>query len=109
MGHHCDHFNLFPDLIFKITKDEALLIINILPDIDAATLALFPKLSNKEYLEKRASFYNTDEPINISFDHMVSTYESFIEKNNYHLLWSFHIRRSKVHYLVLAIRRLGTG
>lgn len=108
-SNHCDNFDFFPDLIFKITKDEALLIINIVPVLDAVTLAFFTNLSNKEYLERRASFYDTDDPKNISFDHIVSTYERFIEKNNYQLLWSFHVKRTRVYYLVLAIKKLGTG
>ena len=109
IGNHCDHFSLFPDLIFKITKDETLLVINVLPDVDEVTLAIFPELSNKKYLEERARFYDTDDPVNISFEHLINTYKGFIEKNNYHLLWSFQTRRSKVYYLVLAIRKLGTG
>ena len=104
-SNHCDHFDLFPDLVFRITEDEALLVIIVLPAVDSVTLTIFPNLQSKEYLERRGHFYGTDDPANISLSHMTSTYEEFIRRNNYQLLWSFNVMRTRVYYLVLSIKK----
>lgn len=104
-NNHCDHFDFFPDPLFRVTSDDSLFVINVIPDIDPATLKIFPNLDEK-YLEERADFYNIDDPMHISFDQMIDTYRRFIEINDYQLLWTFRIERSKVYYLAFRIERL---
>ncbi len=104
-SNHCDHFDFFPDPLFRVTSDEALFIVNVIPDIDPMTQKIFPNLDEK-YLEKRADFYDADDPAHISMKQMVDTYKRFIEFHDYHMLWSFYVERSKVYYLVFRIKRL---
>lgn len=106
-GTHCDHFDLFPDLIFKATNQKSLLVLNIIPRITKKTLKTFPNLQKAEYLETRKNFYNVDDPINIPMDHIIRVYKSFVEKNNYKLLWYFQITRSRadVYYLIFRIKK----
>jgi hypothetical protein len=55
----------------------------------------------------RKSFYAADDPMNIPVDQMVGVYRSFIEKNNYRLVWWYRQNRSGagVDYLALKIKR----
>ena len=107
LGAHCDHFDLFPDSIFKVTSDESLLVLNIIPRIHSKTLKHFPDLLDTKYLAARKSFYAADDPMNIPVDQIVGAYRSFIEKNNYRLVWSHHQNRSGagVDYLALKIKK----
>jgi hypothetical protein len=102
----CDHFDLFPDLIFKIAKEEALLVLNVIPNIDSKTLKYFPSLTEADYLEIRKRFYNVDDPIDISKDRILDVYKGFVERNDYRLIWSLYIKRNGagVYYLVLKIK-----
>lgn len=104
---HCDHLGLFPDPIFNITEDESLLVINIIPHITEETLKPFPYLLDSEYMEVRKKFYNTDSPAKIPMDHIVGIYKSFIERNNYKLIWHFQVMRNDagVFYLVFGIKK----
>ncbi len=107
LGAHCDHFDLFPDLIFKVTSDESLLVLIVIPHITSKTLRHFPDLLDTKYLAARKSFYAADDPMNIPVDEIIGVYRSFIEKNNYRLVWSHHQNRSGagVEYLALKIER----
>jgi hypothetical protein len=107
LGAHCDHFDLFPDSLFKVTSDESLLVLIIIPHIDSKTLKHFPDLLDTRYLAARKSFYAADDPMSIPADQIVGVYRSFIEKNHYRLVWSYRQNRSGagVDYLVLKIKK----
>ena len=107
LGAHCDHFDLFPDSIFRGTSDESLLVLIIMPHIHSKTLKHFPDALDPEYMAARKSFYAADDPMNIPVDQMVGVYRSFIEKNNYRLVWWYRQNRSGagVDYLALKIKR----
>jgi hypothetical protein len=106
-GAHCDHFDFFPDGIFRIARDECVLALIVIPRIDDATLRHFPNLRNPEYLSRRAAFYGVEDPMDIPREDMVATYRGFVERSGRRLDWSFLINRSGagVDYLVLKISR----
>jgi len=107
LGAHCDHFDLFPDAIFKVTSGESVLVLNIIPRIHSITLKHFPDLLDPTYLAARKSFYAADDPMDIPADRIVGVYRSFIEKNDYRLAWWYHQNRSGagVDYLALKIKK----
>lgn len=106
-GDRYDHFDLFPDAVFKATADESLLVLIVIPTIDGNTLKHFPELLDKGYLERRKSFYAADDPVSIPMERVVDVYRSFAERNGYRLLWAHHQIRSGagVRYLALKIRK----
>jgi hypothetical protein len=107
LGAHCDHFDLFPDSIFKVMSDESLLVLIIIPRINSKTLEHFPELLDAEYLAARKSFYAAEDPMNIPVDQIVGVYRSFIERNKYRLVWWYRQNRSGagVDYLALKIKK----
>lgn len=101
---HCEHFDLFPD-IFRIAADYAIILVNVIPRINKMAKIKYPYIFNKDQLEYRKSFYNTNQPEDISFDRMIHAYSKFIEKNGFNLEWYFFKKRTFVYYLALKIRR----
>lgn len=106
-GGHCDHFDLFPDEIFRIARDECVLALIVIPRIDAATLRHFPELSDPAYLARRAAFYGVEDAADIPRGRIVETYRGFVERSGRRLDWSFLMKRSGagVDYLVLKISK----
>ena len=103
-GGHCEHFELFPDL-FKVFKDKAIIILNVISSVSKAEKAKEPELFNDFHLEKRRQFYQTTTPLNIEFDFLFKTYERLFYANGFVVDWCFFEKRTSVHYLVMAIQR----
>jgi len=105
LGDYCEHFDLFPD-IFRVAMEQTVLILDVIPEINDATLKKYPYMFNKLQLKCRKSFYKTNHPEKVSFDEMVEVYKNFIITNGFNLEWYFFKKRSFVYYLVLYIKKL---
>jgi hypothetical protein len=104
---YCEHFELFPD-VFQVLKDSAILIVNVIPWANVASREKYPDLFNKTQLERRAQFYNTTSPDDISLEKLEETYQQLAKQNGFNLDWSFSEQRGGtgiVYYLVLKISR----
>lgn len=106
-GAHFEHFDLFPDEVFRIARDGCILVLNVIPSIDRVTLKHFPELMERNYIERRKQFYGADDAMHIPIDRMAAIYRGFAEQNGFRLAWWFCIKRSDagVHYLVLGVER----
>lgn len=104
-GEHSENFDMFLE-IFRIIRDECVVILNIMPNIEDITSQYY-FLRNPQYILCRKLFYRTLTPLNISIEEIIRTYEEIIQKNNYELEWYFTEERSEnfIYYLVLKIRK----
>lgn len=96
---YCEHFDFFNADLFRVLRESAVLILNVLPEQEG----LPPK-----HLSRRGNFYGTNHPATLSVDEMVRAYRSILNANGLELEWHFRqLRtiRSQVHYLVLKVRR----
>ncbi|WP_162267465.1 hypothetical protein, partial [Clostridium botulinum] len=102
---HCEHFDMFIH-IFNILKDEGLIILDIIPNLEDMPTE-FQALKEDIHLLCRKLFYRTENPLNIPIKDIVSTYEDIINKNGYILEWNFAEERSKdfIYYLVLKVKK----
>lgn len=102
---HCENFDMFIH-IFNVLKDEAIIILDIIPSLDNKSIK-FEYLKNNIHLLCRKLFYRVENPLNIPIDQIIFAYEDIINKNGYKLEWSFIEERSKdfIYYLVLKIKK----
>jgi len=101
---HFEHFDLFPD-IFRVAMDSTIVILNIIPEINDAALKAYPFLSNKVFLARRKSFYETNHPEKLSFDELVKAYKKKITTNGFSLEWYFFQKRSFIYFIKYFIKR----
>lgn len=99
---HCEHFGLFPD-IFSILADRAILILNVIPSIDARARRRFPYLFNEHQLAARAQFYGTGHPGNIPLESLIDRYTHLAAQHGYTVNWHFTRQRHFVWYLVIEL------
>jgi hypothetical protein len=103
-GGWCEHFDLFPD-IFRVAMNPCVMVLNVVPHINAKIKRQHPWLFNDSQLARRSNFYDTGCPQTISFRTMVSAYKDLARKWGFELKWWFVERRSFVYYLVLYFER----
>jgi len=105
---YCEHFDLFPD-VFRILKDSAIIILNVVPEINATYMKQYGRFYNETHVARRKSFYQTDHPGKVPLDKMVEVYKNLCMQNGFNLEWYFFRRRSfiysAVYYLVLKIKK----
>jgi hypothetical protein len=104
-GQYCEHFDLFPD-IFRIAAAPAVIILNIIPSVREKDLKKWPYLFNKAQLEKRSSFYRTDNPEKIPIKLMAEIYDDLCRSNGLNMDWYMVQKRSSVYYFVFKISRI---
>ena len=88
-GDHYEHFDLFPHL-FKKLKDDAILILNIMPKLMKCS---------KERLFERKKFYNCENPINITFNEIEKTYKELALTNKFKIDNYFYTKRKRWDFL----------
>jgi len=103
-GKHCEHFSLFPD-VFRVLKQDGILIVNVIPFIDPQVKIKMPYLFNDMQLKMREDFYKTSNPENISFDFMLDVYRRLAQHVGFEMTDSFEIKRTFVHYLVMKFEK----
>ena len=91
---HCEHFDILP-LVFRLAKDEAIVILNILTHLDKhfTRVQVNPPLFCEEHLRRRREFYGVDQPEDIPIEKMIETYQSTAARNGYRINWYFAKRR----------------
>lgn len=104
-GNHCENFDMFID-IFRVLKDEAIIILDIMPNIED-TPSEFNYLKSNYHILCRKLFYRSSNPLNISIEEIVEAYKDIICKNDYDLEWYFTEERSRnfIYYLVLKVKK----
>ena len=102
-GNHYEHFDLFPD-IFRVLNDTAVIVLIVIPEIHQNIA--------DEWLKKRHSFYTATNPTNITFDEIEITYRNLATQNGWTIenlffqsRWNIFNRDTKIHYLVLHLKR----
>jgi hypothetical protein len=101
---HCEHFDLFPDL-FRVARDEAVLLLDVIPRVAPAVQKKYPYLFNEEQRQRRSKFYNLASADNLSWDEIIPAYRERVDRAGFEVEWSFMVRRHFVYYLALKIRR----
>lgn len=107
-GEHCEHFDLFPS-VFRLAKDNAILVLSVIPRTYPAALKKFPYLFGDEQLARRREFYRTETPESVPLDHMTKVYVELASASGFDVLWHFSESRKLQHYLVLRLRRPAAG
>jgi hypothetical protein len=103
-GGHVEHFDLFP-AVFRFIPDSAVLIINLVPYVD--TKWSYPLPFTEMHLKRRAEFYQTDHPENLSFDEMMETYKRQLKDNGFALEWyTIEKRMPCIYYAAMKIKRM---
>lgn len=105
---YCEHFDLFP-AVFRVLKDEAVIIVNVIPSANASALEKYPLLFDTRHLQRRSAFYGVDHPENVPIEEMVTLYGNLAATNHFRVEWTVHEARGGtgiVHYLALKMRRV---
>src|SRR5262249_38675814 len=103
-GGHYEHFELFPAL-FRVLSNSAIIVLNIVPEIDRKALDDYPGVFSDSHLRKRAEFYRTTEPEKLSVQEMVDVYERVLRQAGFALNWFFLKERTILSFLVLKVTR----
>lgn len=112
-GPYCEHFELFP-LLFRVAKDAAVIILNVIPRLDDEVRKEWPYLFVEHdiatHLERRRAFYRTATPERVSYDEMAAAYGDLARAHGFDLEWSLARRRGSrrdfVYYLALKVRKV---
>lgn len=102
---HCEHFDLFPSL-FRLIRERSIIVLNVIPFLTQTARERYPYLFNREQVFRRAAFYRTTHPEEVSFETMMETYARLARTSGFHIEWSLLVRRHFVYYLAM---QLGTG
>jgi hypothetical protein len=105
---HCEHFDLFPD-IFGLANSSATIVVNVIPRLTRSAAKRFPYLFNKEQLEGRRRFYDTEKPDDLSWECIVAAYRSQLLTTPFQMEWSFFVKRHFLYYLGFEIREENWG
>lgn len=101
---HCEHFDLFPD-VFSVAKDNAIFIIDVIPQVTSVDIRNYPGLFDKKHLEIRSRFYEAVNPAHLLQKEIADTYKHLCEANNFSLEWYFFQRKTSVYYFVCGMKR----
>lgn len=105
---HVEHFDLFPQVL-DIANVRAVLIVNIIPRINAALVRMYPKMIDSEVLERRKAFYDVAEPKRIPIERIIAKYLQLCELRGFAVEQCFTQRRnSMLYYLALRIAKVSS-
>ncbi|MGH7855871.1 MAG: hypothetical protein ACREQY_00965, partial [Candidatus Binatia bacterium] len=90
---HCEHFDLFPDVLRLATR-SAVLILNVIPHVTKDARKAHPYVFNPRQLAWRSRLYGTPNPERVPFGRMLSTYERLLAAEGFALEWHFFERRA---------------
>lgn len=101
-------FPMILDHVFRVLRSQAVIVVNLFPDLslqkpDASADPAYPR-----YLERRKQFYGVENPEFISVQEMVPAYKRSAEENGFTLADHAFFRRTVrtgVYYLMLLVRR----
>jgi hypothetical protein len=111
-----EHFRLFPH-VFRVLADEAVLVLQTLPEARRLTRRVYPALFEPEHVRLRQIFYDTPTPESIPRDVLVARYGRLAEAEGFVVEWHFFVRRREIvrlfprrldfYFLTLKLRRAG--
>jgi hypothetical protein len=105
-GQFCEHFELFPG-VFRILQEKSVLVLNAIPSINRRWKLKFPYLLDDSHCARRAAFYHTDHPKNLSLDEMLVVYQNLASQNGFRIESHIVVRRHIIYYLALFLVRDG--
>lgn len=100
----CQHYEVFPDC-FRVAMDDAILVTDIIPQLTETSERCYQNQFEADELERRSNFYRTDHPKNLTFEEVIKAYEELCRANGFNMEWHFTVRRTKVYYLVMKVKR----
>lgn len=103
-GPWCEHFEFFP-LLFKVAADECIVNLNVIPYATDYWRAKYSDLFSEEHSRRRAEFYKTTKPEQVSFEEMLKVYGSIAAAHSYEIVWHAHEQRTLTWYLALHLKR----
>lgn len=104
-GNYCENFEFFP-LLFKVSKDDCVVNLNVIPSASEYWRKKYGDLFSAEHLARRKAFYGVEDPLNISLEQMLQTYERIANANGYKIVWHYYQQRTLTYYLVLHLKRI---
>ena len=113
-GPHCEHFDMLPRA-FRILANQAVIVLVIIPRLDAAIERRFPYLWEPAFndidahLARRARFYGTATPARISWREMRATYSRIAAQHGFEVVWARVQPVSFFSYLSLGVRKRDTA
>lgn len=107
-GEYCENFEFFP-LLFRVAKDEVMVNLNVMPFAAEKWRRRYGTLFSDEHLARRAAFYGTDHPENITLQEMLSTYGRIASEKGYEIAWHYYRQRTLTWYLALHLVKTKQG
>jgi hypothetical protein len=101
-GEYCEHFDLFPH-VWKILFAQSILLVTVIPNTNAFARRRWPYLFNDEQLRRRAAFYCTKRPEDVSISKMVNAYGRMAKENGYEVRWTYSKKRGLTSAYLLAL------
>ena len=98
---YVEHFDLFPDL-FRIADDACIMLLNVCPKLPER------QRTDPRRIARRAEFYETATPHDISWDRIVGAYARLMVRHGFALDWQFarpRAYRESICYLAMRIVR----
>lgn len=108
-GGHIEHFDLFPD-IFRVLEDEAVLVLDVIPELNGAVRRQYPEMFDEATLEARRRFFHANDPRHLFQGELLTAYAALALQAGFRVDWSFFRKRNPViTYLVLRLVRVSGG
>ena len=102
---YCEHFDLFPHA-FRLAAPRSVFIVTFIPYLNNRAKHRFSYLFNPQHLGRRAAFYGTYAPENVSVDQTMSVFAEFAEQTKLFIDWHFAQPRNDIIYaLVFGVHR----
>lgn len=101
-GKYCENFEFYP-LLFRVAGCKCMVNLNVIPSASEAWRKKYPDLFSAEHLRRRALFYRTSDPENVSLAQMLKVYGEIAELNGYRISWHNYRQRTLTWYLSLLL------
>jgi hypothetical protein len=103
-GNYCENFEIYP-LLFRVMQNECVVNLNVIPHAGPEWRKKYPALFDEEQLARRKIFYKTDDPENVSFEQMLTTYGAIAAEYGYSITWHAFHQRTLTWYLALHLKK----
>ena len=109
---YCGHFELMEKYLYHAVRENAVIILNLVPEPLRHIPADVRNPAHPEYLKRRARFYEVKHPESISVKEMIPAYKRTANENGFELYDYVTVRRTirtNVYYLALLVGKLSNG
>lgn len=104
-GAYCENFEFFP-LLFRVAADKCVVNLNVIPSAGPYWRKKYGDLFKPEHLQRRAEFYRTSAPDNVSLETMLKVYGDIARSHGYRIDWHYYRQRTLTYYLALGMTRI---